>query len=171
MKFILRLKAWILFIALLGPSVLITIYSDYRSVWESVSSMILTAVWYLWMFCINRFFRPKTNLKSKAIVYASLTFIFLIMLLVYGRIIVNNGVGAEYPLAIGVVVTFSFCYNLLSTAKALKSFELRREATLYESYPDAILLLVFPVGVWLLQPRINRLVNDYCRFDTNTSLV
>jgi hypothetical protein len=51
-------------------------------------------------------------------------------------------------------IYFSF-YNV---SKLLKSIELNREAKFSECILDAITLFAFPVGVWFIQPRINRIL-------------
>lgn len=53
--------------------------------------------------------------------------------------------------AFGIIYTF---YNI---PKSLKSIELDRKVPFKECIVDTILLFAFPIGVWFIQPRINRL--------------
>jgi hypothetical protein len=74
----------------------------------------------------------------------------------------------EYsPIAIVSIVLslhlFSmFCifYCLYFCAKALKAAELQRPVTFSDFVGEFFLLWFFPIGVWILQPRINRLAAD-----------
>jgi hypothetical protein len=64
---------------------------------------------------------------------------------------------------IAVIHLFSiFCifYCISFVAKALKSVELQREATMTSSAGEFILVWLFPIGVWIIQPRVNRLFDS-----------
>ncbi|MDP4240779.1 MAG: hypothetical protein Q8904_15055 [Bacteroidota bacterium] len=50
------------------------------------------------------------------------------------------------------------CYAYYSVAKSLKSIELDREAKFSECIIDAITLFALPIGVWFIQPRLNRIL-------------
>lgn len=47
-----------------------------------------------------------------------------------------------------------------NVSKSLKSMELGREAVAKEYILDAILLFLLPIGIWFIQPRVNRLFNQ-----------
>lgn len=63
------------------------------------------------------------------------------------------------PLLIPLFILAMFCmfYCLLFAAKAFKSVELKREVDLPDYVAELLQLWYFPLGVWLLQPRINRI--------------
>lgn len=48
-------------------------------------------------------------------------------------------------------------YSLYFAARALKSVELQRSVSFNDFRREFFLLWFFPVGIWLIQPRINRL--------------
>lgn len=56
-----------------------------------------------------------------------------------------------------MLATFCMFYCLVFGAKVFKSVELRREVNLDEYLPELFQLWYFPLGVWILQPRINRI--------------
>lgn len=61
----------------------------------------------------------------------------------------------------GALLTLSFWglfYSYQRVAKALQSIRLGREAEFSEYIVDAISLFAFPIGVWFIQPRINRIL-------------
>ncbi len=58
------------------------------------------------------------------------------------------------------IFVIGILYCAFFVAKALKSVEQDRSATLKEYAWDILLFLFFPVGVWYLQPRINKIFSD-----------
>jgi hypothetical protein len=55
---------------------------------------------------------------------------------------------------------FCLIYSLYFTAKTLKSAEMQREAHFSDYIGDFFLIWFFPVGIWFIQPRINRIVQE-----------
>lgn len=64
------------------------------------------------------------------------------------------------------IFAIGILYCAFFVAKALKSVELGKAATFkgYASY--MLLLFMFPIGVWYLQPRINKIFGDRKEFAT-----
>ena len=56
-----------------------------------------------------------------------------------------------------LVATFCMFYNLYFVAKSLKLVELQRPVGFYDYSGPLFLLWFFPAGIWVVQPRINRL--------------
>jgi len=52
---------------------------------------------------------------------------------------------------------FCLFYCLYFIAKALKTVELQRPVTFSDYAGEFFLLWFYPVGVWILQPRINQI--------------
>jgi hypothetical protein len=59
-------------------------------------------------------------------------------------------------------------YAFYSVAKSLKSIELDREAKFSECIIDAITILMLPIGVWFLQPRVNRILKVVEQIENET---
>lgn len=59
-------------------------------------------------------------------------------------------------------VFFALFYCFAYPAKALKSIESGKDVSLGDYIGDFFLLLFFPIGVWFIQPRLNRIamMND-----------
>ncbi len=53
---------------------------------------------------------------------------------------------------------FAFLYSQAFPAKTLKSLEMKTEASLGDYFGDFMLILFLPIGIWFLQPRINRVI-------------
>jgi hypothetical protein len=67
---------------------------------------------------------------------------------------------------------FCIFYCLYFNAKSLKSVELQKPVTFNDFAGEFFLIWFFPVGIWFLQPRINKLFeetqqNDLSVSDTN----
>jgi hypothetical protein len=55
---------------------------------------------------------------------------------------------------------FCLFYNMVFVAKTIKTVELQREATFGEYALEFVLTWFLPVGIWFLQPRINKIVRN-----------
>jgi hypothetical protein len=58
---------------------------------------------------------------------------------------------------------FSICcivYCLYFVAKTFKTVELQRETTFSDFVAEFFLIWFYPIGVWVLQPKINRMVDS-----------
>lgn len=62
---------------------------------------------------------------------------------------------------------FCLIYSLYFVAKTLKSAELQREAHFSDYIGEFFLIWFFPVGVWFIQPRVNRIVQGDQLKDTS----
>jgi hypothetical protein len=54
----------------------------------------------------------------------------------------------------------SHLYAMIFASKTLKSAELKREATLSDYLGDFFLIWFYPLGIWILQPRIHKLLKQ-----------
>ncbi|TPE44608.1 hypothetical protein [Pontibacter mangrovi] len=57
-------------------------------------------------------------------------------------------------------VMFAYLHIYAFPVKELKSIELGREVKLGEYAGDVVLMLIWPVGIWFIQPRINKVINE-----------
>ena len=66
------------------------------------------------------------------------------------------------PFWIGFISTpltfWGLYYTYYQVAKSLKSIELDREARFSECIIDSITIFALPIGIWFIQPRINRIL-------------
>jgi hypothetical protein len=62
------------------------------------------------------------------------------------------------PVQLLFVISKFYCFYF--TSKIIKSAEMKKAATFDDALSLFILIIVFPIGIWLLQPRVNRLVED-----------
>lgn len=70
-----------------------------------------------------------------------------------------NILGVIFVVIIPLHLFSMFCmfYMIFFAAKTVKSVELQKEAEIGDYIVDMLLLWFYPVGVWIIQPRINKL--------------
>ncbi|MGQ1947893.1 hypothetical protein ACT3CD_12425 [Geofilum sp. OHC36d9] len=75
-----------------------------------------------------------------------------------GKISMANWLMASLNVIIPMQIIFvlSRIYCFFYVAKWLKSVELKRNAKFSDFYMDFLWLLIFPIGIWLIQPRVNK---------------
>ncbi|MGV3764469.1 hypothetical protein [Parapedobacter sp.] len=56
-------------------------------------------------------------------------------------------------------VAFAYVYFVTYPAKLLRSAQRRREVQLGEYIGDALLMLILPIGIWFIQPKIKRVLH------------
>ncbi len=109
--------------------------------------------------------------KFKVFFFIPLVYIISVLVLV---IIGTNGMlestgkpSISFVLGLtGIIVPmhlFSmFCifYSVYFTAKTLKTVELQREVKFADFVAEFFLIWFYPVGVWILQPKVNRLAEE-----------
>lgn len=72
--------------------------------------------------------------------------------------------GVVVPFFLLIFVGHSFTFfcmlnNNYVVAKTIKMAELQRKVTFGDFVGDFFFMLIFPVAIWFLQPRINNIVN------------
>jgi hypothetical protein len=79
---------------------------------------------------------------------------------------VSNGgqvnLAAFIPIIIIFVLFQMFCsfYCIYFASKSLKTVELQRTVTFKDYVAEFFLFLFFPIGVWFIQPKINKIFNE-----------
>jgi len=89
-------------------------------------------------------------------VFVWITVYSIIMILSDGQGMTFNGLIA-LPF---FYVFYAFLHSIAFPAKTLKSIELRRKASFGEYLGDFFLIVFLPVGIWFLQPRVNRIIKE-----------
>ena len=194
MKFLLRAKHWQLFIILFGipflaqfvfiGSVISHIESEGSFTTFPIVFPIVMVVWtgiffgWLYVTGINLYKKlPSTVTMSlklfKIFIAIPVIYILFICVFVFGFFdsSVLNGAtpGAGIFLFIVPIHLFSmFCifYCLYFVSKCLKAVEWQRPVTFSDYAGEFFLIWFFFIGVWLIQPRINKLFNEGIQSNT-----
>ncbi len=187
MTFFLKLKHWQLFVLLIGIPIILEfltvgfIFSadDFSSGLQRFLSifpvlmMLYVAILFGWLWSVGVFLSKKlpsdatmpTSIFKGAIIIPTLYIMFLcwfVAKLIWGNEMSELFLDENLSVILTAHVTSAACifYVLYFNAKALKSVELQRPALLGDYVGEFILFWFFPVGVWFLQPRINKLLNE-----------
>lgn len=79
-------------------------------------------------------------------------------------------------ISIGIIVffvhlfaIFCFFHTIYFAAKTIRSAELQRNATFSDFAGDFFLIWLFPIGIWFIQPRINKLIDEFNGLYTDSS--
>lgn len=59
-----------------------------------------------------------------------------------------------------ILSIFGFLHSFYYVAKTYKTVELKREVSFSDFAGEFFLLLLFPVGIWVLQPKIQKLIEN-----------
>ncbi|MFN8340508.1 MAG: hypothetical protein U0V64_02475 [Cyclobacteriaceae bacterium] len=157
--FTLRLKHWMLFLLMIGPPLIASVIAEPNPVaWPRIAGNIYaTIVYFLWLGSLARrvldWRRPDTWFFWISIIFSFLAFVLVNLYLLteltrFDFTYMGVGVIAMQFIAL-LILARELEYRLISGQK-------RRQTFLF----DAMLMLIFPIGIWWLQPRVNTLVND-----------
>ena len=110
----------------------------------------------------------KMNLiKFKWIFFILITYMLLFYVFVYFVFFksVSNGIEPNFGIFAAIIPLylfpiFCFLYCICFIAKSLKAVELQRPVALSDYVWEFLLFLFFPIGVWLIQPRINKIFSE-----------
>ena len=93
----------------------------------------------------------KLILVKISVIYPIAYFVFAIYYMFTNRWLIE-------PLHFAAM--FSTLYAMIFASKNLKSVELEREAKISNYLGDFFLVWFFPIGIWILQPRIHKLIKE-----------
>jgi hypothetical protein len=170
MKKLLLITHWKLFVVLSFCLLISILFSLIKFEFKNLNSDDLSIVFriigifvfFMWLLTLGLFLNriPKNPYR-----FRNLLFILAILFCVLGYSALNieillNEHNRIYDL-ISFILTpltfFGLMYTFYTIPKSLKSTELNREVKFSECILEAFLLYFFPIGVWLMQPRINRI--------------
>ncbi len=161
MKFLLTAKHWQIFLLLIVVFILAEIRIEDNPTLTIAFNIVGTSIYFLWPLLIGH--ELQNYLPKK--VQLNYTFFmingFLIILgIIGGAIITGGGTWHLEGLAALPVfyLLFAWFYVFSFPGRTMRSIEHNREAGLSESIGDFFLTFFLPIGIWFLQPRINKIV-------------
>lgn len=112
---------------------------------------------YLWLWSIGTKLqnRPQTDNGLKLLIF-KISILYPIAYLVFA--IYHFFSKGDFIMPLHFAAMFSTFYAMIFAAKTLKSAELERKAGVSEYLGDFFLIWFYPIGIWILQPRIHRLM-------------
>ncbi len=67
----------------------------------------------------------------------------------------------EYYDGIWSISFISFLYSVYFVSKEIKTIELNRNCSIRECILEIVLILAFPIGIWIIQPRITKIYKEH----------
>ena len=144
-----------------------------------VLMMVFMGVIFGWLYSIGIGLQSKLpeDVKMKVgkfkifffipLVYISLISMGMIFLLSNIAFLAGTFAPGVMILVFFLIHTFSmFCifYVLYFAAKTFKTVELQKEVRFSEFAGEFFMLWIFPIGVWILQPKINKMMEEEDEF-------
>lgn len=168
--FILKLKHWQVFIGICVAIIL----SDFSVEGnESLSRLLNVAglsLWMAWIFLTGNslYHYLPHKIQVNYTLYLVNSFVWIGSYLTIMIISDGNGMTFEGVAAIpAFYVLYAFLHFLAFPAKMLVSIEKNKEASFGEYIGTFFLILFVPIGIWIIQPRINKIVQgDLNQVDT-----
>jgi hypothetical protein len=187
MKFFLQLKHWQLFVILIGIPIALEFFTigfifstdDFSSGLQlflrlfPILMLLYIGVLFGWLWSVGIFLSKKlpidatmpNGLFKGAIIIPTLYITFIcwfVAKLMWGDEMSELFLDENLTVILTAHFTSMACifYIFYYNAKALQSVELQRPALLSEYVGEFFLFWFFPVGLWFLQPRINKLLEE-----------
>lgn len=166
MQFVLSLKAWVVFISVVGYALL------YPFIFLAILPLTSETVpvfaiglspaafgYLLWIFSILKFVSRAHEVGSKALTNLSLvSFAIILVYAVLSYCVLIEALTDGWLISVLHLVTMvSLFFSMFYASYLIKSSELRRGVSLSECLGEFLLIWIFPVGIWVLQPRLNKL--------------
>lgn len=164
MKKILNFKHWQLFI-------LIVLFAAWTSPspWREIINSIAGVIFLIWIYSIVTFGQEKIarlGLTVKPLKLFKFN-IFLIPVLISIIVLVGGELNKDsdnlvdlFLIVAGVYLVFAILYTMMVAGKTLSILEKKRQIDFSDWVGNFILVLVFFIGVWIIQPKVNRLLGE-----------
>nr|MBI1230315.1 hypothetical protein [Cytophagales bacterium] len=183
MKLLLKLKHWQLFLLTVGVSMIIAIYpaismlanEEDRFVYNAVVRYITILpflIYFLWIWSVgtllNEYITDELKISSTnffisvGVAFFILFFLFVFNVLNWDDILGHADstfwayLGSVMVLFVGI---FAWLFSLNFVAKTLVRSERELHVNPADYYGEYIMILFFPIGIWIIQPRINRIMH------------
>ncbi|HTF16987.1 MAG TPA: hypothetical protein VK658_02880 [Chryseolinea sp.] len=125
--------------------------------------LIVSLFWWLWSVShtLQQFIEPSIRISTRLL---NVAFILPVIYLVFATIYFTkigmmplNKPGILVPHIISMICFF---FVIGFAAKIIKVAETGRPVSVNDYFGEFFLIFFFPIGIWLLQPRINRIVKS-----------
>ena len=161
MKQLLTAKHWQVFIFMMLSGAIGNIRIEGDPTFSALMPMIGALLYTVYPLSIG--YLMQSYLPRKIVLNHNL-FLFnvVIWIIVYAAVmILTDGQGMVFSGLAAIPILYVF-YAILHTfsfpARTLKSIELGKKASVSEYIGDVFLMIFLPVGIWFLQPRINKII-------------
>jgi hypothetical protein len=172
MEYIVKLKHWQIFLVLGTVYILYLILSGINFTFGKITShelsimigIITICLFFLWVLVIGLYLNSIPDNPYKFNKWILILSIFW-CIIGYSELLLqrlennNNIVPGWISFSITLLTFLSLYYTFYNVPKSLKSIELGRKSKFTDYIVTAILIFAFPIGIWFIQPRVNRIYN------------
>jgi len=147
---------------------------DYFQVFGIIMFLFMS-IYLGWMWAaavgINKILREDLKLKvNRFKILFLIPLAYILIFSIYLNFMMNGNEGSFVdfnpgifaliiPLHLFSMGCFFYCFYFI--AKTIKTAELQKEVEFSDFYGEFFLIWFFPVGIWFLQPTINKIVKTY----------
>jgi len=138
---------------------------------SQISVLIFMLVFFSWIWSVvNKFttnFPKEVSCKSKKfkiLLIFSLIYYLVVTIIIFLLANLNLSLGDNFKFILIAIFAplhlFSlYCiyYCMFFFSKVIKTMELQREVVFKDFVSEFLMLIFFPIGIWLLQPKINEI--------------
>jgi len=169
---LLQLKHWQLFGLVIGVMIISSFFDlvTNQIAW-AISMLLLVGIFFGWFWTLAVNLYPKLPTDSKLNLnrfklFMLIPFVYIVAIsFLFGGISIGtegDSTGGYAAIIFPIHIFSMFCifWCLAFVAKSLKSVELQRTVTFSDYAGEFFLIWFFPIGVWFIQPRINKMFGD-----------
>lgn len=129
----------------------------------SIHYTVYIFYFYLWnlLNCFNKFLKDDNEnyVMNLLVVIAILFFTFI-----FNYLTALNLPFIMFTMVFfisALIILFTTLYTVYVLAKKMNELIFKRKVDISECFVDALLLVFIPIGVWIIQPKINQLVKNF----------
>jgi len=128
--------------------------------------LIMMGSFIMWLWSVGVGLQPLISepLRPKLTMFRVCALFPVIYMTLFSGFIINSiqGTGPNPYIFLFIVplhffAMFCMLYNMFFVAKTYKIIELQREVDLSDFIGEFFLLWIYPVGIWFIQPKINKM--------------
>lgn len=172
MNRLLHLKHWQLFGLMIGVMIISSFFdlATNQIVW-AISMLLFVVIFFgwFWVLAVNLYPKLPTDSKlnlNRFKLFMLIPSVYIIAIsFIFGGISIGSqgdSTGGYAAIIVPIHLFSMFCifWCLAFVAKSLKAVELQRPVTFSDYAGEFFLIWFFPIGIWIIQPRINKLFDD-----------
>jgi hypothetical protein len=160
MNFILALKHWQVFLFIMVGLYLINFNNEYFLLSKTFLIILGTIIYSLWplLTVISLSKLQSQKKKIHTFWFFLTTFIWIGVYVAIPLFYTEKQPNPDFLILPRGCAIISYLYFISYPAKILKSIEIGRKQKLEDYVADLFLVIFLPIGIWFLQPRINRIL-------------
>lgn len=161
LDFILRLKAYEVFLIIVAGGILKEVELDnllFTAILNAIG-MVVAGSWILFVgHRLYHYFPGIKNMNYMVFTFCSIIMGFSMIIGQMGSVLWHETMLDLFTIPGSVFIFFCSVYCLLFTSKLIHSVASAREVGSFDNFGILILILILPIGIWFLQPMVNKAV-------------